>query len=742
MDSPRSWLVAAGCCWVNVFAFCMLRSTAVVYVNIIDTFETTREEAAWPVTLAVTCFFIAALVGGILARHFPVWKITFTACIVAAVAVCSCYFATGVTYLALVYGIVQGLGVGHLTLSSTVINQHFTKYRAVASGINMAGYSISGLVFPPTMQFFFDEYGFRGAFLLSGGTMLNAAAGTLLQRIPPPVQSETIIRQTAQACDERDDSGDRRVSARDLPERNRVPACLNDTDTHKPQDSRVCEINDVEKPSSSRLVDTHYRGYSGTDGVVNKGFEPTEHTDANPTLKHLTEHSCKGGFVGLMKAPVTHKKRRALSTPEAVFPIRDAFRVEDTVCKARASQHPAEHGPTTTIQAGAMFEQQSSRCEDSETRAQVSVEKIARRTAGGMKRRLQAIKELLSFLGIIQYYAVLFSKLVIVTNSAFYMTVIIDFALDRGIDRWKALTLISAYAALDLTARFSTGWITDRELISRSTLMAFCLTVWTAADFCLAFFSPYAVLLAVSAVAGWCNGSTLPMIPVLYMEIMDISHFSVAYGLGSFIAGLTGLARPALTASRAMDSTRSWVVAGACFWINVFAIPMLGASGVIYVNILKTFDVTREQASWPVSLTSTFYLISGILGGMLNKYITLRAIVIISCALSALLMSACFFATGILFLIIILGVFNGIVVGGIRLTCVVVNKHFLRYRASASGINLAGLSVGGFLFSPLLQFLFDQYGFRGGLLICGGISLNSVAAALLCGDPEEPKTSD
>ncbi|XP_077559466.1 monocarboxylate transporter 12-B-like isoform X1 [Haemaphysalis longicornis] len=188
-----------------------------------------------------------------------------------------------------------------------------------------------------------------------------------------------------------------------------------------------------------------------------------------------------------------------------------------------------------------------------------------------------------------------------------------------------------------------------------------------------------------------------------------------------------------------MDSTRSWVVAGASFWICTFSYPMLGASGVIYVNILKTFDVTREQASWPISLTSTFYLLSGLLGGILNKYITIRTILLICCSFSGLLMSSCFFATGIWYLIIILGVFNGIAVGGIRLTSVIVTKHFLRYRAAASGINMAGLSVGGFLLSPLLQFLFDRYGFRGALLICGGISLNSVAAALLCGDPEEAK---
>ncbi|XP_037569328.1 monocarboxylate transporter 12 isoform X1 [Dermacentor silvarum] len=188
-----------------------------------------------------------------------------------------------------------------------------------------------------------------------------------------------------------------------------------------------------------------------------------------------------------------------------------------------------------------------------------------------------------------------------------------------------------------------------------------------------------------------------------------------------------------------MDSQRSWVVAGACFWTNVFAFPLLGAAGVVYINILQTFHVTREEASWPVSLTSTFYLLAGLLGGILNQYVTIRTILVISCTISALLVSSCYFTTSLWFLIIVLGVLHGIFVGGIRLNVVVINKHFAKYLSSASGLNMAGHSVGGFILPPLLQLLFDQYGFRGALLICGGVSLNAVPAALLCRDPDKPK---
>ncbi|KAH9373816.1 hypothetical protein HPB48_007462 [Haemaphysalis longicornis] len=547
MDSQRSWLAAAGCCWINIFSFFMIRSVAVVYVNVIDTFHTTREQASWPVTLAVTCFFSAALIAGILVRYVPVWKITFTASIVAGAAVSSCYFATGVTYLCLLYGVVYGLGVGHLTLSSTVIYQHFSKYRAVASGINMAGYSIGGLVFPPTTQFFFDEYGFRGAFLLSGGTMLNATAGTLLQRIPPPVQSATILSKAAQTCEERDVIGNGMVAARDRPEETSVPGCSKDSDITHSKSMYTCRTNDGETPSSSWAADSQYRGYYDAPGVINEGFEPAAHEDRTVMEMQLPALSYKIGSGSLREAHSTHKtRRRASSAAEAALPIQNVLHTEHA-CSKREFQTSVRCMSSTTDEITSVSERQLSRCERSQTCARVSVAQTARRKPPGSKSGRQALKELFSFLTIPKYYSVLLSYVVIVTNSSMFTTIIIDFAVDCGIDRWRALNLIITNTALDLMARLSMGWVTDRELISRSTLMSFCLTVWTVADFCLAFFHSYSVLVAVSAVAGWCNGSMLPMIPVLYMEIMDIGHFSVAYGLTSFTAGLIGLTKPPLT---------------------------------------------------------------------------------------------------------------------------------------------------------------------------------------------------
>ncbi|KAG0443860.1 hypothetical protein HPB47_014448, partial [Ixodes persulcatus] len=61
----------------------------------------------------------------------------------------------------------------------------------------------------------------------------------------------------------------------------------------------------------------------------------------------------------------------------------------------------------------------------------------------------------------------------------------------------------------------------------------------------------------------------------------------------------------------AMDSARSWVLAAACCWINIFSFAMFRAAQVIYVGIMTTYHVTRQQAAWPLFITGVIYSAAG-----------------------------------------------------------------------------------------------------------------------------------
>ncbi|XP_077519081.1 monocarboxylate transporter 12-like isoform X1 [Amblyomma americanum] len=188
MDSARSWAVAAACAWINFFTFAVVRSAAVVFASLLQTFPVTREQASWPVNLTVVCVFFSGTIAGVLARHIAIWKLNLFGCIGGSLAVAACFFAPSILFLNLFLGVIQGTCIGLLNLFNVVINQHFRKYRAMASGICNAGFTVGGLVFPPVLQALEEGYGIRGAFLICGAGMLNSVAGTFLQRTPPQAE--------------------------------------------------------------------------------------------------------------------------------------------------------------------------------------------------------------------------------------------------------------------------------------------------------------------------------------------------------------------------------------------------------------------------------------------------------------------------------------------------------------------------------------------------------------------------
>ncbi|CAN8032852.1 unnamed protein product [Ixodes persulcatus] len=185
MDSTTSWTVAAGCCWINFFYFAIFRSAAIVYVSILTSLDTSRAEAAWPITLMTAFCCVAGPVVGWLASRIAVWKLTVSACLVGSLAVSACFLANGILFLIVSIGIVHGVTMAFTVLCNTVIRAHFTRNRALACGICYAGQTLSGLVFPPLVQFFLEKYGQKGMFLVTGALMLNSTAGALLHLLLP-----------------------------------------------------------------------------------------------------------------------------------------------------------------------------------------------------------------------------------------------------------------------------------------------------------------------------------------------------------------------------------------------------------------------------------------------------------------------------------------------------------------------------------------------------------------------------
>lgn len=96
-----------------------------------------------------------------------------------------------------------------------------------------------------------------------------------------------------------------------------------------------------------------------------------------------------------------------------------------------------------------------------------------------------------------------------------------------------------------------------------------------------------------------------------------------------------------------------------------------------------------------------------------------------------------FWAQSIIWLYITYGIMVGIGAGlSFPPTVYIVTSYFVRLRGIANGICISGSALGSIILPPLLRIILNEYGYRGAVLLMGGITLNVWVAALFY-DPVE-----
>lgn len=188
------------------------------------------------------------------------------------------------------------------------------------------------------------------------------------------------------------------------------------------------------------------------------------------------------------------------------------------------------------------------------------------------------------------------------------------------------------------------------------------------------------------------------------------------------------------------DGGWGWVIVGAAFVTSVIVDGIIFSFGILLPELLKEFtDAGKSSISWIGSgLAGTYLLVGPVVSALANRF-DCRRVAIVGSLVSSAAFLASIFATSVVYLIICYGIIGGIGFGLIYLPSIVmVQFYFEKRRAFATGIAVCGSGIGTFIFSPLTQVLIDTFGWRGMLLIQGGIILNCAAVSGLF-RPLQPK---
>ncbi|XP_075722136.1 monocarboxylate transporter 13-like [Rhipicephalus microplus] len=191
------------------------------------------------------------------------------------------------------------------------------------------------------------------------------------------------------------------------------------------------------------------------------------------------------------------------------------------------------------------------------------------------------------------------------------------------------------------------------------------------------------------------------------------------------------------------DGGWGWVAVLAGFICHLVIDGIVYSSGVFFDEFLVYFSEGYAATSWISSITFGCYLISSPVASGLTIRYGCRPIAILGSLMSSFGLFISIYATGIKFLYFSLGFITGTGFGFTLLPAIVcVTSYFDRRRSLATGITVCGSGVGTFVMAPLIQALLRNYGWKGTLIICSGLSLQGVVAGSLMRPVGGPSSSD
>jgi len=95
--------------------------------------------------------------------------------LLASVGLMAASYTDSVTKLLVTYSVITGLGFGFMYIPGVVASQaHFTRRRALATGIAVCGTGVGTLVLPPIVEYFISQLGWRGAMRCLSGLCLGS----------------------------------------------------------------------------------------------------------------------------------------------------------------------------------------------------------------------------------------------------------------------------------------------------------------------------------------------------------------------------------------------------------------------------------------------------------------------------------------------------------------------------------------------------------------------------------------
>ncbi|KAH7944377.1 hypothetical protein HPB52_018790 [Rhipicephalus sanguineus] len=184
------------------------------------------------------------------------------------------------------------------------------------------------------------------------------------------------------------------------------------------------------------------------------------------------------------------------------------------------------------------------------------------------------------------------------------------------------------------------------------------------------------------------------------------------------------------------DSRWSWISAIACCCVLFLALATPRVAGIFFYGIVETFMVSREEASWPVSLAGTLMVLAGPVAGNLCERYSCRVVLLTCSSLAGIGAGLCYLAGDLIFITIFFGIVQGCALCGLYVASnVLLAQHFEKRRATAISLVYTVCGLNTVVIPPLVEFFRTAYGVRAAFLLYGAVMLHAIPSVITLRSP-------
>ncbi|CAL1271142.1 unnamed protein product [Larinioides sclopetarius] len=481
-DQGWSWVVAFACCFSSLILAGIFRTSGVLFVAFISTFGVSREEASWPMVVCISVLNLAGPFCGILGQKIGARPVVIIGAVIATIGISTCYLTTSLGIITVLFGGVFGVGYGFMNTVMPCILNAYFLNLRTLANGIANSGSCIGSIVLPVI---FEH--FISTYGLSGCFLLT---GGIVLHI---AIAGSLMRDPPWVH--------KKISS---PVEGNCHYSMTEYRTPKSTTKDVLALEDPERNGSSD---------SNNEAVPCISADNTEQTSQLNRRNSISDN--------------------ALNISPDCSILDNNLDGSSQPCVEEAAI-PENSGQKEKSFINKKFQQVCLHC------------KFLPSLCKSETTSSSIVSSFLTVLTCPMFQVTAITDVIFYFLYHMYVVIIVDYALDRGVQDANTKYILFAFSIADLFGRLCFGWITDRKMLSRSRFVMIGMALIGVTFFTFPFANGYWSLIAVSSCYGLLLGCTMVMFPILLVEFCGIELHTVSYGCMCFMNGFASFGRPLL----------------------------------------------------------------------------------------------------------------------------------------------------------------------------------------------------